>query len=214
MGASTANTGGSYGGGERDRKEQKKVVDKVAVIKAADTAKKNEIAAGNNMYGGAVSSAINEKLFNLGYGKKGSQNPDGSYNYMLTSEGWKMKYGQYTPGQAQDGVAMGTGNFKGALTSTSISKEMLQSQNKMKGLMVGALSLGMPGIGATAMRLDASKAIKDAATPEKAHKEYTTQFKAKMSNKKPPKKSNIITDAISGVKATLGGGDKKQELGQ
>tara|TARA_R100001463_G_scaffold133386_1_gene194763 strand:- start:988 stop:1617 length:630 start_codon:yes stop_codon:yes gene_type:complete len=209
MGASTANTGGSYGGGERDRKEQKKVVDKVAVIKAADTAKKNEIAAGNNMYGGAVSKAINDKLVERGYGKA-----TGGGGTMLTSEGWKMKYGQYTPGQAQDGVAMGTGNFKGALTSTSISQEMLQSQNKMKGLMVGALSLGMPGIGATAMRLDASKAIKDAATPEKAHKEYTTQFKAKMSNKKPPKKSNIITDAISGVKATLGGGDKKQELGQ
>tara|TARA_X000001382_G_scaffold12948_1_gene8472 strand:- start:183 stop:812 length:630 start_codon:yes stop_codon:yes gene_type:complete len=209
MGASTANTGGSYGGGERDRKEQKKVVDKVKVIKAADTAKKNEIAAGNNMYGGAVSSAIDDKLVSLGYGEK-----TGGGGTMLTSEGWKMKYGQYTPGQAQQGVAMGTGNFKGALTSTSISQEMLQSQNKQKAILVGALSLGMGGIGATAMRLDASKAAKDAATPEKAHKEYTTQFKAKMSGKKPPKKSNIITDAISGVKATLGGGDKKQELGQ
>ena len=91
---------------------------------------------------------------------------------------------------------------------------MLQSQNKLKGLMVGALSLGMPGVGGTLMRLDAGKAVKDAATPDKAYKEYKQRFDAKMSGKKPPKKSNIITDTLGVVKASLGGGDKKTTLGQ
>tara|TARA_R100001082_G_scaffold111080_2_gene93247 strand:- start:14666 stop:15325 length:660 start_codon:yes stop_codon:yes gene_type:complete len=219
MGASTAGkkkggsggSGGQYGGGEIDKEAMQTVSDKVAVTKAADTAKKNEIASGNQMYGGAVSTAINEKLVELGYAKK-----TGGGGYWLSSEGWKMKYGSYTPGQAQTGSAMGTGDHKGVLTSTAISQEMLQSQNKLKAVALGALSMGMPGIGATAMRLDAGKSLKDAATPEKAHAEYMTQFKAKISGKKPPKKSTIISDTLGVVKATLGSGNdtKKTELGQ
>jgi len=58
------------------------------------------------------------------------------------------------------------------------------------------------------MRLDAAKSFKDAVTPEKAHAEYMGQFEAKQKGKKPPKKSNIITDTLGGInklKATLGG---------
>ena len=84
---------------------------------------------------------------------------------------------------------------------------MLQKQNKIKGLAVGALSLAVP-VGGSLMRLDAAKSFKDAATPETAHAEYMGQFEAKQKGKKPPKKSNIITDTLGGInklKATLGG---------
>ena len=103
-----------------------------------------------------------------------------------------MKYGK-------SNSAMGSGDNSGAMTSTAISSKMLQSQNKFKGLAVGALSLAVPGIGGTVMRLDAGKSLKDAATPEKAFKEYKTQFGAKMSGKKPPKKSTLLSDTIGGI---------------
>ncbi len=211
MGGSTArrnsskSSGGSYGGGERDRKQQQQVVDKVAVTKAADTAKKKEIASGNNMYGGAVSKAINEKLVERGYGKK-----TGGDGTMLSPEGYKMKYGQYTPGQAQDGVAMGTGNSKGVLTSTAISKEMLRSQNKAKAIMTGALSFGMPGIGATAMRISAAESAADYANPEAAYEDYMDGFEAKMQGKKYTKKRSAQSFAgkvIENIKTTILGGD-------
>lgn len=220
MGATTANnnnnnnnnnsnTSQGYGGGEIDKDAMQTVVDTVAVKTAADKAKDKEIASGNQMYGGAVSTAINKKLFELGHATE-----TGGGGYMLTSEGWKLKYGEYTPGQAQTGSAMGTGNPGGALTSTAISQQMLQSQNKTKAVMVGALSLAAGGVPATLMRLDAGKAAKDAATPETAHAEYMKKFKAKQAGIKPDKPSNIITDTLGVVKATLGGGNKKTELGQ
>ena len=212
MGASTAkgnsgSGGGSYGGGERDRKQQQRVVDKVAVTKAADTAKKKAIASGNTMYGGDVSKAINDKLVERGYGKA-----TGGGGTMLTPEGWKMKYGSYTPGVAQQPEAMGSGNPKGVSTSTAISSDMLKSQNRTKGLMVGALSLAMPGIGGTAMRLDAGRALADAAAPEKAYKDYKKQFDAKMSGKPIPKKRSLLTslaDAATNIDAKI-----KTKLGQ
>jgi len=222
MGSSTANSGGSHGGGERDRNQQNKVNKQIALVKAADTAKKNAIAAGNEMYGGVVSQAVNEEMVNQQLAKVGSYfiqeggnfirtDKEGfkaaklagkkvSKSYQTTSEGRAMKYGQ-------SGGAMGSGDHTGVMTSTSISQKMLQKQNKIKGALVGALSLVAP-VGGNLMRLDAAKSLKDVATPGKAHKEYKEQFKAKMSGKKPPPKSNIVTDTLGGInklKATLGG---------
>lgn len=216
MGATTANNNNNnnnsnasqgYGGGEIDKKAMKKVVDKVALTNAAATAVNNELQAGNQMYGGAVDKAINDKLEQLGYGT-----PTGGGGTMLTPEGWKMKYGSYTPGQAQTGAAMGTGNPGGALTSTAISSEMLKSQNKTKGLMVGAASFAMPGIGKSLMRIDAGKALADAAAPKEAYEDYKAGFDAKMSKKAPPKKRTLLTslaDAATNIDAKI-----KTKLGQ
>tara|TARA_R110002012_G_scaffold52547_2_gene134894 strand:- start:9114 stop:9788 length:675 start_codon:yes stop_codon:yes gene_type:complete len=215
MGSTTANTGGgSYGGGERDKEQLKKNITKVALVKAADTEKKKQIAAGNQMFGGAVSQAVNEEMVNQKLAKVGSYFiQDGgnfirtdekgylsaqaagkkvSKSYITNSAGKEMKYGK-------SNSAMGSGDNSGAMTSTAISSKMLQSQNKFKGLVLGGLSLAAGGVPATLMRLDATKSLKDAATPNKAFKEYKTQFSAKMSGKKPPKKSTLLSDTIGGI---------------
>lgn len=215
----------------KNKREKERKDNVSAVTSAGNQEMEKQLAAGNTMYGGAVSEAMNEKLVDEKLAKVGSyfiqdggnfiRTDKSGYNaarregkkvsksYITGSKGAAAKYGN-----SGYSTAMGTGNPSGALTSVPISKDMLQSQNKQKGLIVGALSLGMPGIGGTAMRLDAGKAIKDAATPDKAYKEYKQRFDAKMSGKKPPKKSNIITDTLGVVKASLGGGDKKTTLGQ
>tara|TARA_B100000700_G_scaffold463_1_gene659 strand:+ start:1464 stop:2162 length:699 start_codon:yes stop_codon:yes gene_type:complete len=231
--------GQTTAGKEKRNKERKEQV--AAVTSAANQEMQNQIDQGNQMYGSAVSTAANEELINQGlasvgnyfeqqggefvkiskseYKKKlasGATNLHTSYN--VSTAGSQVLYGGGNPNAGvqtpSTPTAMGTGDSTGALTSVPISSQMLQSQNKMKGLMVGALSLAMPGIGATAMKLDATKALKDAATPETAHAEYMKKFKAKQKGIKPDKPSNIITDTLGVVKATLGGGDKKTTLGQ
>ena len=215
----------------KNKRENERKDNVSAVTSAGNQAMEKELAAGNTMYGGAVSEAMNEKLVDEKLAKVGSYFIQDGGNFIRTDkagytaarrEGKKVSKSYITGkkgaaakyGNSGYSTAMGTGNPSGALTSVPISKDMLQSQNKQKGLIVGALSLGMPGIGGTAMRLDAGKAIKDAATPDKAYKEYKQRFDAKMSGKKPPKKSNIITDTLGVVKASLGGSDKKTTLGQ
>ena len=215
----------------KNKRENERKDNVSAVTSAGNQAMEKELAAGNTMYGGAVSQAMNEKLVDEKLAKVGSYFIQDGGNFIRTDEagflaarkaGKKVSKSYITGskgaaakfGNSGYSTAMGTGNPSGALTSVPISKDMLQSQNKMKGLMVGALSLGMPGVGGTLMRLDAGKAVKDAATPDKAYKEYKQRFDAKMSGKKPPKKSNIITDTLGVVKASLGGGDKKTTLGQ
>jgi len=233
MGASTAVQGGrgSDAGGYKESNRRRNEVN-TNVLQAGKDKVKSELGLYTNQPGGSstqtktlraynkkgkdmdfygveASKATNEYLVSIGEATR-----TGGGGYMLTSKGYEMRYGSYTPGQAQTPGAMGSGDPRGIMPSTQISKKMLQSQNKMKGLMVGALSLGMPGIGATVMRLDAGKALKDAAQPDKAYAEYKTKFAAKQQGKKPPKSSNLISDAVSGFKASLGGGDKKTTLGQ
>jgi len=131
--------------------------------------------------------------------KKGAKGLHKSYNIKPGAR--NIKYGNKNQ-------AMGSGDSSGVLTSIPISHKMLQSQNKLKGLAVGALSLAVPGIGGTVMRLDAAKSLKDAATPGKAYKEYTEQFDAKMNKRKPPKKSTLLSDIVEGgksLKLSLGG---------
>tara|TARA_E500000331_G_scaffold353598_1_gene404616 strand:+ start:61 stop:756 length:696 start_codon:yes stop_codon:yes gene_type:complete len=155
-----------------------------------------------DFYGEETSKSINEHLVSIGEAQR-----SGGGGYILTSKGYEMKHGSYTPGQAQTPGAMGSGDPKGILTSTPISKKMLQSQNKFKGLVVGALSLGMPGIGATAMRADAAVALKDAAQPDAAYDDYTKKFNATQQGKKFTSQRNtsgIIQLGLSKGKDKLG----------
>ena len=112
----------------------------------------------NEMYGGQVSMETNKYLEDIGEAKKGSQNPDGSYNYLLTSKGWKMKYGSYTAGQTQTGSAMGSGQG-GVMGNIPISKKMFERQNKIKAVMLGGLSLIAGPIVGTPMRMAAADAL-------------------------------------------------------
>ncbi len=101
------------------------------------------------MFGGKASQYTNQYLERIGEAKKGSQNPDGSWNYNLTSKGWKMKYGSYTPGARQQSTeGMGSGNPAGIMTGAMpISEAMWQSQKKLQSMLklgpLGILSQGM-----------------------------------------------------------------------
>ena len=99
-------------------------------------------------YGQEASAATNEYLEQIGHAKKTSQNADGSWNYHLTSTGWKMKYGSYTAGQAQTGAAMGSGNPAGIITSTAISQPMWESQKNLQQIIgLGMMAVGAPMAG-------------------------------------------------------------------
>ena len=100
------------------------------------------------LYGQEASQFTNEYLEQIGHAKKTSKNPDGSWNYHLTSTGWKMKYGSYTAGQAQTGAAMGSGNPAGIITSTAISQPMWESQKNLQQIIgLGMMAVGAPMAG-------------------------------------------------------------------
>ena len=122
-----------------------------------------------DFYGGEASKATNEYLVSIGEAKK---NPSGSYT--LTSKGWKMKYGSYTPGQAQTGAAMGTGNPAGIMTSTPISQPMWKQQQKTKAILLGGLSLTTSGFTAMGMRTAAFDAINKSG--QAGYSKYLSKF--------------------------------------
>tara|TARA_R100000664_G_C2756602_1_gene144553 strand:- start:1229 stop:1906 length:678 start_codon:yes stop_codon:yes gene_type:complete len=144
-------------------------------------------------YGQEASAATNEALVKRGILKRGSQNPDGSWNYQQVSgSGYSasdiksIKYGQ------SGGGAMGSGDPTGAMSSTPISKEMLQRQNKIKGLTTAALSFAVPSIGGTALRLSATKSLADAAQAQPEYNEYMGKFEAKQTGKKFTSTRNVL----------------------
>jgi len=130
---------------------------------------------GDQMYGGAASAATNKYLESIGEATQGSQNPDGSYNYLLTAKGWEMKYGSYTPGQAQEGGAMGDGS-SGIMGGVPISQEMFESQQKIKMLGLGALSVFAPFPVSSALGYAANQARKD------QYSNYVSNFNQSMSS--------------------------------
>lgn len=129
-----------------------------------------------DFYGKEASKATNEYLVKIGQAKK---NPSGSYT--LTAKGWEMKYGSYTPGQAQTGAAMGTGDSKGIMTSTPISQPMWKQQQKVKAIMLGGLSFATGGgLSSMALRAGAFDAINksgQAGYSDYLGKFYTSQGK-------------------------------------
>mgnify|MGYP003118949928 CR=1 FL=1 len=129
-----------------------------------------------DFYGAEASKATNEYLVSIGEAKK---NPSGSYT--LTAQGWKMKYGSYTPGQAQTGAAMGSGNPAGIMTSTPISQPMWKQQQKTKAILLGGLSfMTGGGLSSMALRAGAFDAINQSGQTGYANylsKFYTSQGK-------------------------------------
>lgn len=122
-----------------------------------------------DFYGKEASKATNEYLVKIGQAKK---NPSGSYT--LTAKGWEMKYGSYTPGQAQTGAAMGTGNPAGIMTSTPISQPMWKQQQKTKAILLGGLSLATSGFTAMGMRTAAFDAINKSG--QAGYSKYLSKF--------------------------------------
>jgi len=93
-----------------------------------------------DFYGREANRYTNAYLVSIGEAKKNS-----SGSYSLTSQGYKMKYGRYNPGGPQNPSAMGSGDSKGILTSTAISKPMFESQKKVQNIALGAMAImGVP----------------------------------------------------------------------
>tara|TARA_R110000850_G_scaffold39669_7_gene102686 strand:+ start:122 stop:832 length:711 start_codon:yes stop_codon:yes gene_type:complete len=217
---------------KRQATEIKDVVDKRLGLKTNQTngssTQKKDFGAYNlkgkdiYMYGEEASQFTNDEMVNRGLAQEGNyfkkvggnfvrvsknegkklygEDPSISRSVLQTSNSNKIKFGN-------NNEAMGSGDPSGAMTSTPISKNMLQSQNKTLGLLTAALSLTVPAVGGTIMRGMAAKNLKDAATPGKAYTEYTKKFKAIQSGKKPPKKSTLISDVKGGInklKTSLG----------
>ena len=138
-------------------------------------------------YGEEASKFTNDEMV-----KKGllSFNKDtGGYsnvvNGKIISNANTIKYG------ASNG-AMGSGDPTGAMTSTPISKEMLQQQNKVKGLATAALSLAMPSPIGAVMRASATKNLIDAKQSQPAYNDYMKSFSAKQSGKKFTSDRNML----------------------
>jgi hypothetical protein len=157
MGGNTSTSSGSYGGDDRgrdrnDRSTQAEITGGTKKVKEA--IKKS----GTDMYGGVASKATNEYLVDIGEAKRGSQNPDGSYNYMLTAKGHELKYGSYTPGGPQTPTAMGTVGAGGIMNQVPISKKMFESQKRLQMIATGAMAtLGVPVMGAAFMDYNKKK---------------------------------------------------------
>ena len=90
---------------------------------------------------------------------------------MLTSKGWKIKYGSYNAGGPQEGSAMGSGGA-GVMGQIPISEKMFLSQQKTKALMLGGLSLMAPPLAGQVMRIGAADAL------NKTYSGYRKTFEA------------------------------------
>ena len=158
------------------------------------------------MYGGAASAATKEAMANAGLGTYNEET--GSFQNIvgnqIISNANSIMYGG-------SGGAMGSGDPSGVMSSIPLSKKMLESQNKTKALAVGALSLAMPGIGKTLMRLDAGKAALDVKQSDAAYDDYTKGFKAKQEGKKFTSQRNV--QGIMNLGLTKGKESLKEKLG-
>jgi len=147
---------------------------------------------GKGMYGSEASDATDNYLVSIGEAKVGnyfkqvggehirlsksegeklykSGDTSVSRSYMLTSKGREMKYGK-------SGGAMGSGDKSGIMGSVPISEQMFESQKKFKTIVVGALSLAVPGIGGSIMRAAAYGESK------KQYGDYRSRFNENMSD--------------------------------
>lgn len=151
---------GSDAGGRQETNRRRNEVNPNIVKGGAEKVKEEIKKSGTDMYGGVASKATNEYLESIGEAKRGSQNPDGSYNYMLTSKGHKMKYGSYNPGGPQNPTGMGTVGAGGIMNQIPISEKMFESQKKLKMAALLPLSVLAPFPVSTVLGLGAQEARK------------------------------------------------------
>lgn len=158
------------------------------------------------MYGKEASTATKKAMANAGLGTYNKEK-DSFVNVV----GNKIIGNANTIMYGKSNSAMGSGDPSGVMTSIPLSKKMLESQNKTKGLIVGALSLGMPGVGGTLMRADAGKALLDVKQSDAAYEDYTKGFKAKQEGKKFTSQRNV--QGIIQLGLTKGKKSLKEKLG-
>ena len=121
MGGKTSTSSGSYGGDDRGRDRNDRSIE--AEITGGTKKVKEEIKkSGTDMYGGVASKATNEYLVEIGEATR-----TGGGGYMLTSKGWKIKYGSYNAGGPQSGMNMGTGGA-GVMNKIPISYTCIQGK--------------------------------------------------------------------------------------
>jgi hypothetical protein len=229
MGGSTTkrNSGSGSSSGSSSNNNNKQSVN--AAKDAANKAREREIAAGNKMYGSAVSKAVDDSLVKSKNVKVGSYfkkvggdfirigakegerlyaagDPSVSRSVIGNKESLSMKYGV-------TGGAMGSGDPTGAMTSTPISEEMLRRQNLIKGVATAGMSFAMPGVGGTLLRTEAAKSFTDYGQPGDAYEDYMEGFEARQQGKKFKSKRSIQSfagKAIDTIKSSiLGTGGEK-----
>tara|TARA_R100001126_G_C4821640_1_gene147014 strand:+ start:108 stop:809 length:702 start_codon:yes stop_codon:yes gene_type:complete len=221
-GSTTKRSSGSGGGGGGSSSNNNNNQSVNAAKDAAKKAKEREVAAGNKMYGGAVSKAVDDSLVKSKNVKVGSYfkkvggdfirigakegerlyaagDPSVSRSVIGNKESLSMKYGV-------TGGAMGSGDPTGAMTSTPISEEMLRRQNLIKGVATAGMSFAMPGVGGTLLRTEAAKSFTDYGQPGEAYEDYMEGFEAKQQGKKFKSKRSIQSfagKAIDTIKSSI-----------
>jgi len=174
---------------------------------AANLKGKNNSGKSNKLfYGQEASKFTNDEMVKRGllsYNEK-----TGGYSNVvdgkIISNANAIKYGS-------SNGAMGSGDPTGAMTSIPISSDMLQKQNKIKGLTTAALSLAVPGIGGTVMRASATKNLADAAQPGLAYNDYSQKFDATQKGKKFTSTRNVL--GVMNLGLTKGKKSLKDKLG-
>jgi len=168
-------TSASAGGTSSQTEAGKKFVsDKLGLDKGRAT---NLTGKDQKFYGSEASQLTNEYLVSIGEAQQGNPYYDHKgnitgYSYILTAKGKEMKYGK-------SGSAMGQGDPTGIMTSTKISPEMWEQQNKIQAAILGVLSFAAPmGVGQI-MRMGAAKKLKGSP-----YSGYESQFKNYQSGKK------------------------------
>ena len=219
-------------GGSTTRRENERKANQgsdpsvVAAKDAAKKAKDREVVAGNKMYGGAVSKAVDDSLVKSKNVKVGSYfkkvggdfirlgnkegerlyaagDPSVSRSVIGNKESLAMKYGV-------SGSAMGSGDPTGAMTSTPISEEMLRRQNLIKGVATAGMSFAMPGVASTLLRTEAAKSFTDYGQPGEAYEDYMEGFEAKQQGKKFKSKRSVQSFAgrvVDQIKTSILGGE-------
>ena len=201
----TGQTGGPAGGGsqvanqvDQQTQQQNQQKAKQNVAKTVE----QEIAKGNELYGGAASQAAKDSLVTSGAAKVGS------YFVQQGGEFIRVSKDQYDAAKAagqkvstsvtgqnleerlygQSGV-MGSGDATGILSSTAISQKMFERQRNIKLAIAGGLAMaGVPGI-PSAMLYDSMRTD---------YEGYLDRFNKNMTSTSIAASSNRTTDSGAG----------------
>ena len=201
----TGQTGGPAGGGSQVANQ----VDQQTQQQNQEKAKQNvaktveqEIAKGNELYGGAASQAAKDSLVASGAAQVGS------YFVQQGGEFIRVSKDQYDAAKAagqkvstsitgqnlqerlygQSGV-MGSGDATGILSSTAISQKMFERQRNIKLAIAGGLAMaGVPGI-PSAMLYDSMRTD---------YEGYLDRFNKNMTSTSIAASSNRTTDSGAG----------------
>ena len=205
-GSSSTSSGSSYGYSTSDKKEniKKKVKADLGLTTVPNTPPPGTPWSGMDsatstyaanapdpfMYGGMASDRTKYHMAKAGFG---TYNADtGSFTNVvgntIISGADNIMYG------SGGGGAMGTGDPSGILSSIPISNEMVKSQNRLKGAILGIAGIAAGGNPAgLIMRGVGAKSLADAyARPGAAYDTYSKKFKAKQEGKPFTEQRNLL----------------------